>query len=573
MIVNNLVRATIGKVREEAEARNKDRKQAPLTSVTALRSVARSFLVSQLKQNSVGLLTDKITDLVDGILKQATSIIRVEPPPRLKDIVNNLIARAESRGASLREKSPKESDSSRRGKILKDLIAMLTGGGSTSGVGNAPTLESPPTTDERRFLEHIAMQAAVKTDEEKTNDELFEAAMAHIKLDRETANTVLDIAGEVGVVGIENRLAALGEVDADLRKFLPGRTASTGFGRRRTIVIDPDPLDPRLDFVVTQSGIYRYAELRNKYADIFQKLLDRAKVELLTTELQKRRLQERRASLGKPPLQRLREERLRRIAELTDRNVVRAQREADLREVINELILSVRRNRLENIVFIAPPGGIPRQMAAQFETLRRQLMIQGDVRLDIVLIGPIVVPPELRDIAVGTGGSIVTVTDIDEIGAVAQRLKNDQTSGSWIVLPQQDEILGPYHDQVSRSNRKPQRWLLDDPRRGVFLDTPILPSYCDLKFRLDRIGNYFQRLRGLAKLPSQAEVDLINANVLSPGAVLLLAEAVNNSLEGEDRAENPKVDWSASADMGLKEEICYLFKLVEQMERAEARQR
>ncbi len=80
---------------------------------------------------------------------------------------------------------------------------MLTGGGSTSGVGNAPTLESPPTTDERRFLEHIAIQAAVKTDEEGTNDELFEAAMARIKLDRETANTVLDIAGEVGVVGIE----------------------------------------------------------------------------------------------------------------------------------------------------------------------------------------------------------------------------------------------------------------------------------------------------------------------------------------------------------------------------------
>ncbi len=54
-MVDNLVRTPIGKVREEAEARNKDRKQAPLTSVTALRSVARSFLVSQLERNSVGL--------------------------------------------------------------------------------------------------------------------------------------------------------------------------------------------------------------------------------------------------------------------------------------------------------------------------------------------------------------------------------------------------------------------------------------------------------------------------------------------------------------------------------------
>ncbi len=86
--------------------------------------------------------------------------------------------------------------------------------------------------------------------------------------------------------GSRNRLAAFGEVGrADLHKFLPGRTASTGFGRRRTIVIDPDPLDPdrfRRDPV----GNLPVRQLRNKYADIFQKLLDRAKVELLTTELQ-----------------------------------------------------------------------------------------------------------------------------------------------------------------------------------------------------------------------------------------------------------------------------------------------
>ncbi len=251
-----------------------------------------------------------------------------------------------------------------------------------------------------------------------------------MKLERESARNILDIAGEVGVVGIEKRLAALGEVDADLRKFLPGRTASSGSGLRRTMIIDPDPIDPRDDFVVTQSGIYRYSDLRDQYVDLFTKLVERSKIELLTTEQQKSRAVARRERFTRSAGERQRADRYRRLAELADRSKVRSQREADLRSAIGNLMVQARQNRLENIVFLVPPGGLPHDMGQVFETLRRQLLIKGDVRLDLVLVNSADVPFELRDIAVGSGGSVVTIADIDEVGAVAQRLKNEQTSGA-----------------------------------------------------------------------------------------------------------------------------------------------
>jgi len=195
------------------------------------------------------------------------------------------------------------------------------------------------------------------------------------------------------------------------------------------------------------------------------------------------------------------------------------------------LINEVRRNRVENIVFLAPPGGIPQDMAVQFENLRRQLIIKGDVRLDIVLVGAATVPHELRDISIGTGGSVVTVTDVDEIGAVAQRIKNDQTTGCWVVLPHQDTIVGRYKSPQAHDQRAPTRWLVDDPSRGTFPVEPIDGPSIDVLGRLGQLADYFKLY---------ARNELSNANVLTLGAISSIVTSAQHALEGEYFLDNPE---------------------------------
>ena len=89
---------------------------------------------------------------------------------------------------------------------------------------------------------------------------------------------------------------------------------------------------------------------------------------------------------------------------------------------------------------LVPPGGLPPNVSQSLDVLRAKLPPGSDVRLDIVLVGPTDIPESLRDMAIRSRGSILTINDIDEIGAIAQRLKNEQTSGSWLVIPQQGTI-------------------------------------------------------------------------------------------------------------------------------------
>ena len=571
-IIDNITRATIGKVRDEVEARNKARKgSGSLTSIGALKEFAGKFLESQLRKNGVGLPKTDLANLVDGTLRTASTLIKVSIPPRFEPLVNLIARFAEDRANELKTNSPKDSEPTRKKKIQESLLKFIADLGS-----NAPTADSAPTPEEKRYLDHVAELAAMKATDEKVNCDVLGATLAHIRLSRETAANVLDIAGEVGVVGIETRLAAIGEVDADLRLYLPGKTASSGFGRRRTIIIDPDPLDPRQDFVITHSGIYRYADLRDQYVDIFSKLIERAKVVLLTTDAQKRRLDARRELLGKPIDERMRGERARRIAELNDRGKVRTQRETDLRLSMNELATQIRGNRVENIVFLVPPGGLPRNLALLFESLRLQLIRKADVRLDIVLVNSADVPFELRDIAIGTGGSIVTIADIDDIGAVAQRLKNEQTSGAWVVLPFQDQIRGAAQTaSLKEESKSSDRWVLKDARRGNFLDDPILGPYLDVRQRLENITEYFavaKREGGKISYdftqPSSAQNDLERGRILPPAAYNIFIEYVRISLLGrngknEDQGDQIPNEVSRRASYGLIKELTELERVIQ----------
>ena len=82
----------------------------------------------------------------------------------------------------------------------------------------------------------------------------------------------------------------------------------------------------------------------------------------------------------------------------------------------------VRRNRVDNVVVLVPPGGLPEDLGDQLEQFRKRMAVNPDVRLDIVVFGQGGVPRRLRDASLRSVGSVLTVSDIDEFGAVAQRL-------------------------------------------------------------------------------------------------------------------------------------------------------
>ena len=98
-------------------------------------------------------------------------------------------------------------------------------------------------------------------------------------------------------------------------------------------------------------------------------------------------------------------------------------------------------------MLLIPPGGFPDEFRNCLQVVKTKLSKGSDVCLDIMLVGSTTIPPELRDLSVRSHGSVLTVTDIDEVGAIAQRLKNEQSFGAWVIVPQVSTI--PQVDQAA----------------------------------------------------------------------------------------------------------------------------
>lgn len=542
--LDNIVSAAVGKVREEAEAKAAGKANgSALKEVGPLKSLAQKFLEQQLRNHGLSMERRELGPVVEKVLRQAGSVVSVAVPPQLQPVRAMIARYAETQALKLKADSPKEGDESLRRRLVRDVLAFLSG--LDGGVGSAPAVGRSPDPEIRRYLEDVAAQAIAGVVEKRADQDLYDAALRHIELDRQSAGTILDIATEIGVPGAESRLEALDAIDNGLSRYLPGRTASTGFGRRRTVIVDPDPLDPRYDFIFTQAGMFRYSDVRDQYVELFSKLIQRAQVQVFVTEVQKRREQERRDLLALPAPQRAEKERMRRISELNDRDRARNQREAELRASINELSTAVGRNQIENVVVLVPPGGIPMDLIALFESFRRQIIRKGDVRIDLVLVSTADVPRELRDVAVGSGGSIITIADVDEVGAVAQRLKNDQTSGSWLIIPYQDRIEGPGY----REDRRDTPWLLDDPKRGESAAVPIDEPYKRVNKAIESMIGFFRD--GEGDVP--AAIDLLEKRQALAGASAPCRELLRGVADG--RRKDPKAfDEALTTAVGLLDE-------------------
>ncbi|WP_435005494.1 choice-of-anchor X domain-containing protein [Tundrisphaera lichenicola] len=107
----------------------------------------------------------------------------------------------------------------------------------------------------------------------------------------------------------------------------------------------------------------------------------------------------------------------------------------------------IRRDTIKNVAVLVPPGGLPPSIIEKLENLKPILIGKTDLRLDIVQVGTAPIPRQLRDFSARSDGSILTVTDQDEVGAVSQRLANDQSQGTWVNFPLQGTILFQKRDE------------------------------------------------------------------------------------------------------------------------------
>ncbi|WP_165221458.1 hypothetical protein [Aquisphaera insulae] len=296
--------------------------------------------------------------------------------------------------------------------IKKALLAYLTGaGGGGFKIASAP---GPNTLgpEEQRLVEKIAREAVLGTSDSSSSATLTEAAKLHIRLSLETAQNLIDVSSDLDVPGVESRTQDLRVYRDLLSKFaLPGKTF-TGFGRRRTYIVAPPSLYPEKDLVRIDAGDKMpYEQIRRLAINQITKLIDRERIEEVEVPLT--------GDLGA----------------MNNGDRLRA-----FNKMVNSLTESVRRNRAENIILITPPGGLPVELSDELEGLRARLQKNGDVRLDVIEMFDGSIPLRLRDQAHQSGGTVQLVADIDELGTIAQRIKNDISAGAWVSFPDQGTI-------------------------------------------------------------------------------------------------------------------------------------
>ena len=435
--LDKLVNSATLKVREDAtnELQDLKVKNKPPTALSSgkLAALAKKFINEQIKQligdpafaqpnnNEINQAVQKVVDNVtSGIepdvpsrfnadiiarLKSKASELANALPANERDLVQALLA--ENRNGKKKNLKPMI------GKVAADLVKFAATIGMKSLIGLAPPTPQQ-SAEEKLYIEKIARDAVLGRGVASENALFYKAAKLHIQVSRQTAETVNALANELDVPGAAARKNELQLIKADLDALrLPGRTQSSG--KRRTYIVAPMPLDPNNDRLRINAGdnLY-YRDIRDMAVSQIRRLIRRERVEIVAT----------------PPAA----NRLIQPDQTT--------RFSDFITQIQDLEANVRRDRAENIIMFIPPGGIPQRLEDELEKFRILVLENDDVRVDAILFGEkSTIPLRLRDLVAQTGGSVQSAVDLDEIGAVAQRIETEIRSGSWVTTPQQGYIL------------------------------------------------------------------------------------------------------------------------------------
>ena len=471
-VFKRLIDATASRVRVEAENMNKEAKGAGSRTTVAfrdterskLRALAEKFLNDQIVANRasadfIAPTAEQLKSALDLAIEKGTNL-PVGKPATFTDILVRTLkgaARDLARQKAGTGTTPVAGlvattlDSKALDAIKKFVLAQLRliafpklSRPTTVTSASAPGAFSP---EEERFLESLATEAAQKVQGTSDFTRYFNAALQHIRLSQEIASTVTAVAEEVGAPGTESRTTFLKKINLDLEKLaLPGQPF-TGFGRRRTIIFNPYPLYPEYDNLRLQAGdSISYTGIRDLVAGQFLRLLKRERIEILD-EL------ESPAEFGGGP---------------AGGSVNRGpdDRFKTHTKLFNQLAEMVRRNRVENIIILVPPGGFSPKLGQPLEDLRRRIIDDSDVRLDLVLMNGARVSDRIRDLAVRSGGTTQIWIDADETGAIIQRIESESSSGSWVITPQQAAL-----ELKGDSQPKPGGAVKEDVLRGLKLKT------------------------------------------------------------------------------------------------------
>ncbi|CAN5864554.1 hypothetical protein BH23PLA1_BH23PLA1_16200 [soil metagenome] len=433
-VVASAVAKTQEDLRREAEQGGLAR--ARVFSGYRARTLARENLqriIEQLNRCRAGQVVfcrDQLGRTIDLVGRVAGAVDLGRPETLSESVYEAIRERARTLGAEAASEPSaiRRQSTIRRG--LQDFLRALINQGLVDHreFGRAP---------QRELIQQLVNQESLGA-QERALTRLVGVTDLTSQLQLGIADDLIRVLDALDEPGIAERLDALRRIQEQLSEFgIPGRNFEQ-FGTRRSRFINPDPIDSRFDHVITQAGVFPYATIRDRGFEDFARLIEsrRGRIELVIPAFQE---------IGGAAAPRLARIDRPGMAGDLDR-FRREQRQVGLQTFLNEVISQLDRNRLENITVLVPPGGLPRSLGDRLRFLQADLRPGTDVRLDIVMVGPEGIEEELRSLAVSTGGAVLTVADIDEIGAIAQFLRNEQTQGSWVIIPQQGTISGRADD-------------------------------------------------------------------------------------------------------------------------------
>ena len=423
-----------------AQVRDKARSLVEQEKATG-QPVDKKNLVRKLSSSLFTLLKDSgLTKLPNLELLANTALELAGVPPVIPETLEKLAPLFEAEAKRLAQSLP--NNPSRKNSILTGLLQFANAPGS----GNAP----PTIGDEEyAYIKALAQQVTVDVDSDVVDPATAQfryLSQVSAKLDQ-----ILILNNVPGAIEARDLSKKLDSAFA-ARGVLPSTDRDDPFKKARaTLVIAPPMVVPQypgspLDRVVVHPGdSHNYNEIRFQSVTQFDNLVAKARVEpFFGIEDLNKRLINRTGDL-KDFRKLIRddsdagEDGLLDVTNPKGRFLV-SDRTRRIRNLLAFVYDEIRKDTIQNVVLVVPPGGLPLDLIARLEAIRSLVIGHSDLRLDIVQLGTAPIPRQLRDFAIRSDGAILTVTDQDEVGAVSQRLANDQSQGTWVNVPIQGTI-------------------------------------------------------------------------------------------------------------------------------------
>jgi hypothetical protein len=490
-----VVQSALGKVRARVAERER-------SSTAGLSSFARSTLLDLIASfnreggEKIEMSSREISEAVRLITKAGTIV----PPERAVAAVSPAVlqqieGRARQIGQRLAADGGRRRPDDRFRVIRTELRRFVTelvrkGQIDEDAFGRAP---------QEALVESLARRESGDP-EIQSLDRIARTGAAGLELTRQMAGWIVQMLDEQGAPGTRANLAFLRAFDERNRELMvPGREMSR-FGRRRSRFILPAPMDDNYQIVVTQGGVFPYNTLRDRGFQDFSFLINRERIVLDTPQF---------AAASDPAARRLGPTIERPLAALSA-PTQEERRDTNIRvaDLLNTIVEQIERDRLENITVLVPPDGLPAGITDALQAFENRFAHAYDLRLDLVLVGSPFIQPALRHQSVRSRGSILTITDIDEIPTIAQRLRDEQTDGSWLVIPQQGTMPRGARqptrpDQAADDLDTLRRWATEDlalvlPRLDVAeqeIRLRLEPQTIDEERRVDEAVNLTRSLR------------------------------------------------------------------------------